>query len=246
MRPNALKPIGNVPPPGLTAAEARALREGVDAALDALLLKASTTMVMVGGSAVERYVVDIVRRWAARLEEELFPGQAGDLMGEVRVGATGGFCPTERCENSLNVGPQCGPVTRRVEYEYLVANEWNHAHARWLCARCAGLTIIREPPTGKGGVQGARLTVLTFEALGLPPRKADAVDRDEHGRELCPTCQGARTSADRFCGTCSPGAQEVACSCCGFRSRWSGAIWHDADGKTVCEGCWVLPGAGAG
>jgi hypothetical protein len=198
-----MKAIGNVPPLGLTAAMARALREAVDAALDALLDNATTTVA--GGRAVERDVVDIVRRWAARREEEMFPsGQPSECRCFVPPGHFHVLCA------------RCG--------KHAVVTEDTH---EWLCSAC-------EPQ---------------WYPRARRREEEPDVERDEHGRELCPTCQwakGARTSADRFCGTCSPGAPEVACSCCGFRSSWNGAIWHNADGKTVCEGCWEMPGAGAG
>lgn len=67
-----MKAIGNLPAMGLTAALARALRRHVDEALDRLLLEATTAHG--GGQALQRELVDAVRRWAERREEELFPG----------------------------------------------------------------------------------------------------------------------------------------------------------------------------
>jgi hypothetical protein len=251
-----MTPIGNVPPLGLTAAVARALREGVDTALDALLDKATVTVA--GGRAVERDVVEIVRRWAARREEELFPGPAEDLLEEPTQevhAKTGGIYPAEVCENDT-WPPRCGPVTHLVTRERLVGNDWERFTSLWVCARCADLF----DPCIRMAEQATRVTIETFEALGLPlrtpPDPGSVVGKRLHDdrvlaleEDRCPQClwvKGKRTMGDPFCRTCARDEPQTVCSCCGFRSSWSGAIWHDADGKTVCEGCWGMPGAGAG
>jgi hypothetical protein len=202
-----MKAIGNVPPLGLTAAEARALRDGVDAALDALLIKATTTVV--GGSAVERYVVDIVRRWAARREEELFPSAAPARDPTALV-----------CQRDAILDSLLAALSSLVDPGSVLAMKLHDA----------AVTAVEES-VWAARTQGATLARPAMEI-----------------EDRCPEClwvKGKRTTADPFCRTCARDAQ-VVCSCCGYTSSWSGAIWHDADGKTVCEGCWEMPGAGAG
>lgn len=88
-----MKPIGNVPPLGLTADEAKRVHDAVDQAVDGFL----ESLLSGGDAASQRDVVDAVRRWAARREEEMFPngrpdtepvsGSNGDeIIGSASVG----------------------------------------------------------------------------------------------------------------------------------------------------------------
>lgn len=62
-------------PLGLTAAVSRTVREHASKVLDLLLAEVRVSF-SGDPDAVERDVVDEVRRWAARRDDEMFPGPA--------------------------------------------------------------------------------------------------------------------------------------------------------------------------